>query len=353
MYTGKWVWRLIAVTVIASSAACGGGGSGGAAPGTGENNGDLPNMGLQGTLYYQSNAILAKLNLADPKIGSLIGHSSFSSSVSMDGTEFIMNTIDQTTSYPNNYKQIDIFRIDGPLVNSFSVGAQTYGAILLSPDNQLVAIGHKPEYGYKVKDVARGVRIYDRNGGLMREFLDGQDGPYHSDWAWTRDGRLILSYASSGIYIVDDVLVSEPRLIRSFDGKTALYLDVSPDNSKIAFTFYEKEQAFVMSMNGTELRQVTVSTDPAIDNTVVEGISWSPDGGYLALVAAAPYYRRLCTGVDLLVVKSDSIEAQLPDLSESHSQFRSTDTFYVEIWSQSHLLISAGTCPKGDVDWRE
>lgn len=137
-------------------------------------------------------------------------------------------------------------------------------------------------------------------------------------WAWTRDGRLLLSYSRDGLYVVDDIYSGQPRLIKSFVGKTLLHLDVSPDNSKVAFIFGEKRQLFVMNMDGTGLRQVTVSTEPAIDNTIVEGLSWSPDGQNIALYTAAIVDSLPCSGRAVLIVNADALEAPLPELSSGY-----------------------------------
>jgi hypothetical protein len=371
MKTGKWFGRFLIGFVVVLSAACGGGGSGstGIGPGGGDSLDDrLPNKGLQGTLYFKSGKNLSSLDLTDPEMGylnpkidGLEQYDAYFASVSKDGDEYALQFVGFAGAGADFswYTGIGIFRIDGPLVNSFSVDAKPYGFPKLSPDNQLLALGFKPYGGFKYENITPGLRIFDRNGLLIREFLSSDSDIFLSDWAWTRDGRLVISYEKQGLYIVDAIRSGQPRLLRSFEGKTALYLDVSPDDSKIAFAFHEKEQAFVMNIDGTELRQLTVSNEPAVDNSVIRALSWSPDGQNIAIVAESPLESLPCTS-ELLIVKSGAIEAPLPIIKPYHDgkyPVQSDDLFYVQEYKYefSRDTFKDGSfCVKGgDIAWRE
>jgi Tol biopolymer transport system component len=100
---------------------------------------------------------------------------------------------------------------------------------------------------------------------------DEEDDWFHSSWAWSQDGRLLVSYSGRGLYVLNDVLGSKPELVQSFVGNTPIYLSVSQDNTRIAFVLYPDRQLFVMNMDGSNLRQLTKS-----DKTYIDGLTWSP-----------------------------------------------------------------------------
>jgi hypothetical protein len=347
MYTGKWVWRLIAVTVIASSAACGGGGSGEATPGTGEIHGDLPNMGLQGTLYYNGNSGFESIDLANPVIKNMgVGFSSlFTLSSSFDGQEHVL--IGRTDDV--FAQSIDVMDNGQNVTSSFTVEVYPTGEAKLSPNGQFIAVGVDPTYIYPYGR-ERELRIYDRNGTLLRDFEDDEDNNWvHSDWAWTQDGRLLVSFSKRGLYILDDVLGSQFRFLQSFNGTTPISLAVSPDNTQIAFWLYTDRQLFIMNLDGTGLRQVTRSEKTSIS----QGISWSPDGRFLA-VRAFTDSPSSCWGRATLIVRSDAQNAELPDISAiqvGDGDFQSTNVFFVEYVSDSGSLLR-GPCMGQYLSWR-
>ncbi|MBK8640588.1 MAG: PD40 domain-containing protein [Chromatiaceae bacterium] len=360
MYTGKWVWRLIAVTVIASSAACGGGGSGGAAPGTGEINGDLPNMGLQGTLYYFGTSGFESIDLTNPVIKNMgVGRPPLLAlSTSNDGTEHTLNIrTDQVF-----FEKIVIMDNHEKVISSFSIESYATGLAQQSPDKQFIAAGVEPYGFYNIPyGRARELRIYDRSGTILRDIEDDEENNWiHSSWAWTQDGRLLISFSKRGLYILDDVLGSQPRLLKSFMRSsdsitTPLYMTVSPDNTKVAFTLYDDRQLYVMNLDGTGLVQITKS-----DITVITGgIAWSPDGQFLA-VTAASFPANICLGRDTLLIRSVAKNAELPDLWghtnpeytwDSPYNFQSDDVFQLEYVSDSGYLIH-GLCVHENLSWR-
>lgn len=226
-----------------------------------DNNGNGPG-GSQGDgrLFYSGYTAFKIYDLRSGTEKSIINNAQESHQerydVSRDGTEIIF--------YSESLNSTDVtfttYSATGAQQNSFVIGQYVSGIPKLSPDKSKIAFIWQPAATYPDRYVA----VVDRSGKLLKGFKDV------NDYAWTTDNKLVMT-ASSGFYLSNADLSSAQR-IAGLSGLPDIpgQLDVSPDNSKVAFV--TGGHIHMMNMDGSNHHSVTSSDNkewyPA----------WSPDG---------------------------------------------------------------------------
>tara|TARA_R100000306_G_scaffold62416_1_gene69767 strand:- start:2239 stop:3126 length:888 start_codon:yes stop_codon:yes gene_type:complete len=223
----------------------------------------------------------------------------------------------------------------------------------ISPNNQYVAFLTLPERS----EVEGFIRIYTLEGVLVRTIEDNlAEGLNAFAITWTRDGALLISSRQKGLYIVDDPLASEPRLIKPTPNETMLTPRISPDASKIAFSAASNGQLHVWDVGTEDFRQITNHSVPDGYSLFIEGLDWSPDSRYI-LANVHHTKSESCLGISTVIIDQAADKAILPDrFTFTSSEYTNPDIFEVEYYppgrgANGHTI--QGLCSRGDLDWRE
>lgn len=215
-----------------------------------------------GHLFYAANLAFKVLDLGSGTEKSIINHAQESHleryDVARDGSEIIF----YSESLNSDDITFTIYNPDGTVIKRFQLTKYVSGVPKFSPDKSLIAIIRQPPSVYPDKYVF----IVDRNGKALHAFKGAED------YAWTSDGRLLMSTAS-GFYLTDASLNNATPVGNGSFQDTPVQLDISRDDKQVAFV--SGKHIWKMNLDGSNLQQVTSSG-------VREWFpAWSPDGSRL------------------------------------------------------------------------
>ncbi|MGE5450537.1 MAG: hypothetical protein ACM3VZ_01670 [Acidobacteriota bacterium] len=329
--SGAWV-----LACVLTLSACGGGGGSSPAdagvsgqPGDGNGNGNGAfNPGLTGRIYYDSAYGAVIMDLAS---GRGILYSDLSGlRPSADGSEML------ETSRKKDHDNVDQLRIrdeEGRTRSLFEVSVNLYGP-RFSPDRQTIAAwwSNKAETGSYVIGV---LTLFSRAGDVLAQV------PGATSFAWMPDGHLLYT-AGTALYRVDHLGGQRTRVATVPESVQGL--SVSPDGRHLAMevpgpdTAVQEAHIWFMNMDGSGLRQMTVSsineTDPV----------WIGDGSWLiARQGVLPHLEGYsgCPALYAIPADADKVE-----LTEAHA------TRAIEIKTRPFdTTTPTSICPFSTVEW--
>ncbi|HTF42788.1 MAG TPA: protein kinase, partial [Terriglobales bacterium] len=93
---------------------------------------------------------------------------------------------------------------------------------------------------------------------------------------WSPDGRQLVFHKGSDLYLAK-ADGAEPRLLKSFHGRTGMFPYFSPDGSRVRFTVTWPGSLWEINANGSNLHQLLAGWHDAADNCCGR---WTADGRY-------------------------------------------------------------------------
>ncbi|GAB3248724.1 hypothetical protein GCM10027347_05330 [Larkinella harenae] len=249
--------------------------------------GGWPNLPVKSDLYFFANQNIQKINLGTGVITNIGGSDdkpdqSRSVDVSRDGQEIAFNYFDYNSSAGRNVYEIRVMDPSGRRVLAFPT-PESYVNVKISPDKSKFATK-------KLTDDV--VAIYGRNGAV----ITAMSGVSH--YAWTPDGRLILTNNGGEIALTNKELTSGST-VKKLTGAVR-EPDVSPDGQKLAF--YHAGNVWTMKLDGSELKQVTRSS------LEVFSPSWSPDGKHLSVLWGANQQQNHLSTPNIFLIPANAPE---------------------------------------------
>ncbi|WP_416397505.1 WD40 repeat domain-containing protein [Allohahella sp. A8] len=241
-----------------------------------------------------------------------------------------------------------MFTATGELVSEFLYPTFAVSDPAISPDGRFIAIILEPRNNQQ----DYGVHIYSPEGQLLRIIRDSAtEGRLASSVTWTVDGKLAISYTSRGVFIVEDLLAGEPRLLVNTPNYTMMNINFSPRTDQLAFRSSLDSQLYVYSSETGKVRQVTKHNGPEINDPEerITGFDWSPDERFFVATITS-YLDDDCQNSTAVIIEADANAALLPD-NTFRSSYTSDDIFTVQQFF-STVYISL-TCTLGSVTWSE
>ncbi len=179
--------------------------------------------------------------------------------VTRDGTEIVF----YAESLNSTNVSFTIYKTDGTVVKNFQVSQYVSGIPKWSADKSMIAVIWQPASTYPDKYVA----VFNRDGQALKAFKGV------SDYAWTSDGRLLMT-AGNSFYLSNQALTTAQQIQTGSSFPDAPgQLDISRDDQQVAFV--SNKHIWKMNLDGSHLQQLTSSD-------VREWYpSWSPDGSRL------------------------------------------------------------------------
>lgn len=297
----------------------------------------VKNPNLSGALYYNNSNHFRRLDLQHGIFTSLRGDGK-GPAASSNGKEFAI----VYDGVGDDLSDLVIFDEDGLNKQVITFDQYSFGHAKLSPSGSYVVIGRKP-YSY-LDDSIDGLSIYDRDGNEVRRIEEAEDGPYINSYEWTPEGFLLIAIGDRLFEIQQ--LPNGPLLETvNLNGLYPKQLAISPNGQQIAFVLRDSsaknEHVYIMNRDGTGFRQATISDKNEW------GVTWSPDGDYLALAHGDDWLGcagSVCYGdcSDVVIVPAN---ATMLDMENSQEVIHPNVT-------DNELEITP-SCPRSALLWRQ
>ncbi|MFD1140257.1 hypothetical protein ACFQ4C_04025 [Larkinella insperata] len=281
-----------------------------------------PNLPVKNDLYFFRHQNIQKINLGTGVITAIGGSDdkpdqSRSVDVSRDGREIAFNVFDYDSNTGRNVYEIRVMDPSGRRVLAFPT-LESYVNVKIAPDKSKFATK-------KLTDDV--MVIYGRNGAV----ITAMSGVSH--YAWTPDGRLVLTNTGGEIALTNKELTGGSTL-KKLTGAVR-EPDVSPDGQKLAF--YHAGNVWTMKLDGSDLKQLTRSS------LEVFSPCWSPDGKYLSVLQGASQQQNHLGAPNIFLIPS-AATAPVEVTDKSQTAIRLYEKWpesgsYTELNSRSQAML--------------